>query len=203
MATKISETLAQQARRLSQDSPPTDLIEWGRHLARCQGVPAQMAALFDRLGPQETARLLRLATFAADRSHSFPLEMAETLTTFTTALATGSAGLADPRGFADELARWLLPPELSDDEQEDLLAHGGLPLCGPAALAQLVRGPSFAPDFLAGLADRVAHFEGTGKVDPADYYQHMTPSRYDDYLPHDIADLLFGQISEGAQDQAG
>lgn len=184
------EGLVQQARELGQDSAPEELLGWGGDLARHQRDGARMAALFEQVGPADTARLLRLTTFAADRSQSYATEMAETLTAFKTALSAGSARLTDPRGFADELGRWLLPPELDDHEHAALAANGGLPLAGPAALAQILRDTSFAPDFLAGLAARVEHFEQSGKVDPIEYYRKMTPSRFDGYQPRDIAGLL-------------
>lgn len=189
--------LVQQARDLAQDSAPEELLGWGGDLARHQRDAALMAALFDAVGPEETARLLRLTTFAADRSQSYPTEMAETLTALKTALSAGSARLTDPRGFADELGRWLLPTELDDHEHADLAANGGLPLAGPAALAQILRDTSFAPDFLAGLARRVEHFEQSGKVDPVEYYRKMTPSRFDGYQPRDIGGLLGQQQREG------
>jgi hypothetical protein len=182
--------LAQRARVLGQDSAPEDLLGWGGDLARHQRDAARMAALFDEVGPEETARLLRLTTFAADRSQTYPTEMAETLTAFKTALSAGSTRLTDPRAFADELGRWLLPTELDDHEHADLTANGGLPLAGPAALAQILRDTSFDPEFLAGLAGRVEHFEQSGKVDPGEYYRRMTPSRFDDYQARDIAGLL-------------
>lgn len=187
------DTLAEQARDLAQDSDPRDLLSWGDDLSRHQANAPLMGALFDEVGPEETARLLRLTTFAADRSQTYPAELTATLAAFKTALSAGSTMLADARGFADELGRWLLPTELDEDESADLVANGGLPLSGPAALAQILRGTSFGSDFLTGLAERVEHFEQSGKVDPTDYYRRMTPSRFDDYRARDIAGLLVEQ----------
>src|SRR5690349_20448559 len=126
------DTLAKQARDLGQDSDPRDLLGWGDDLARYQADADLMAALFDEVGPERTAQLLRLTTFAADRSQTYPDEMTATLAAIKAALSTGSTRLPDARGFADELARWLLPPELDDDENAHLAANGGLPLSGPA-----------------------------------------------------------------------
>jgi hypothetical protein len=185
--------LVERARGLGQDSAPEALLSWGGRLAGHQHQAVLMAALFDAIGPEVTARLLRLTTFAADRSQSYATEMAETLTAFKTALSAGSTRLSDPEGFADELGRWLLPTELADHEHAHLAANGGLPFSGPAALAQILRDTSFAPGFLTGLAGRVEHFEQSGKVDPQEYYRQMTPSRFDGYQARDIAGLLGDQ----------
>ncbi|MEZ0577905.1 hypothetical protein [Nocardioides sp. MH1] len=185
--------LAGQARSLSQDSQPADLIAWGALLGARKDDQALAAELFEELGPRETARLLRLAGFAADRSQTFPLEMVETLEAMKATIAGGSQRFADARGFADELARWLLPTELTDDEHGQLLGNGGLPLAGPSALAQLLLGTRLHPEFLAGLRERVDHFERSGKVDPLDYYRRTTPARFDDYRPRDISSLLDDQ----------
>jgi len=189
----IVDDLAAQARGLSQDSDPKALIAWGSELARHQHDPELSAALFQRLGPEETARLLRLTGFAADRSQTYPGEMEATLDAFKAALAGGSTRMDDAAGFADELGRWLLPTELSDDENAALVANGGLPSTGPAVLAQILRGTSFAPGFVAGLADRVEHFERSGAADPVEYYRLMTPTRFDSYRTRDIAALLAAQ----------
>jgi hypothetical protein len=192
---EVVHSLAREAKSLRQDSDPKDLVTFGIELTKYQDDPKPMARLFEQLGPEGTAQLLRLTTFAADRSQSYPTEMEHTLTTLKTALANGSSQLRDAEGFADELGRWLLPTELSDEENADLVAHGGLPLSGPAALAQILRGTSFDADFLTGLAGRVEHFERSGDVDPVDYYKLMTPTRFDDYQTRDISGLLFEQLA--------
>lgn len=195
MSEGVVNGLAREAKGLRQDSDPKDLVTFGTDLAEHLDDPALMARLFDEVGPEGTAQLLRLATFAADRSQSYPTEMEHTLTVLKTALANASGQLRDAEGFADELGRWLLPTELSEEENAELLANGGLPLSGPAALAQILRGMSFGADFLTGLAERVEHFERSGEVDPVDYYKLMTPTRFDDYQPRDISALLFEQLA--------
>jgi hypothetical protein len=190
---EIVDDLAGQARHLSQDSDPQALIAWGSELVEHQNTPELSAVLFQRLGPEETARLLRLTAFAADRSQSYPDEMEATLDALKTTLASGSTRMDDASDFANELGCWLLPTELSDEENAELVANGGLPLAGLAALAQILRGTSFGPDFLAGLAERVEHFERSGAADPAEYYQLMTPARFDDYQARNISALLAEQ----------
>jgi len=192
--TVTTDDLARQANGLSQGSEPEELIGWGSGLADHRDAPEQMARLFEQLGPEETARLLRLTGFAADRSQSYATEMVETLVAFKTALAGGSFHMADAEGFANELGRWLLPTELSDEEQRVLRESGGLPLVGPSVLAQILRGTSFDLAFLTGLAERVWSFERSGAVDPAEYYQLMTPARYDDYRTRDVARLIADQL---------
>jgi hypothetical protein len=185
--------------RLRQDSAPEELIAWGEDLAQHEQDPRFTAALFHRLGPQVTAGLLRLTTFAADRSQTYAAKMTDTLTAFKTALATASSRLPDAESFAEELARWLLPTELTDREHADLVQHGGLPLSGPSALAQVLCGTSFAQPFLDGLAARVRHFEESGAVDPVGYYRQMTPARFDDYRARDIAGLIDEQRRSGGR----
>lgn len=199
MSEGVVDGLAREAKVLRQDSDPKDLITFGTDLAEHQDDPGLMASLFEQLGPEGTALLLRLTTFAADRSQSYPAEMEHTLASLKTALANGSHQLRDAEGFAGELGRWLLPTELSEEENADLVANGGLPLSGPAALAQILRDTSYAPAFLTGLAGRVERFERSGKVDPADYYRSMTPTRFDDYRARDISGLLFEHLDHHSQ----
>src|SRR5204863_5976500 len=106
---EILDKLAREAKGLRQDSDPEDLVTFGTDLAKCQDDPELMARLFEQLGPETTAQVLRLTTFAADRSQSYPKEMEHTLGALKTALANGSSQLRDAGGFADELGRWLLP----------------------------------------------------------------------------------------------
>lgn len=193
---EVAGDLVARAQALSQDSDPEALIAWGTALARHQHDEAVAAAVFEQLGAEETARLLRLTGFAADRSQTFPEEMEATLDAFKTALASGSARMADAADFASELGRWLLPTELSEEENAGMVANGGLPLTGPAVLAQILRGTTFAPRFLAGLTDRVERFERSGAADPVEYYRLMTPTRFDDYRPRDIAALLADQRAQ-------
>lgn len=192
-AREVVDDLVARAGALSQDSDPEALIAWGSGLARHQHDAAVSAAVFEQLGAEETARLLRLTGFAADRSQTYPEEMEATLEAFKTALASGSSRMDDAAGFASELGRWLLPTELTEEETAGLVANGGLPLTGPAVLAQILRGTTFAPGFLAGLADRIAHFERSGAADPVEYYRLMTPTRVDDYRPWNIAALVSEQ----------
>ncbi len=191
---EVIDDLVTRARALSQDSDPESLIAWGAALARYQHDDALSAAVFEQLGAEETARLLRLTGFAADRSQTYPEEMRATLEAFKTALASGSAKMADAADFASELGRWLLPTELTEEENAGLVANGGLPLTGPAVLAQILRGTTLAPGFVAGLADRIAHFERSGAADPVEYYRLMTPTRVDDYRPWNIAALVSQQL---------